>query len=705
MKTKKIFNWMLMAAVVLGLGWTVAACSDDDDENNSGNEELKAQDPYEKNGAEASALFRVVSTLCELDSLPDNWKTTSFEPTKGKTLDASQPLVRTMAVANLAEAVSMFRTLTGENTPDDATTATWSKDGVGSLKFTATNSSSETAVIDVNIKQMPKLAQLRLVPASAMGENGTFTGDPYYHIGDVVKDKDGRHWICVRSAYSPAGKEDTHWVTMQLLTADSRYTKFKSNVRTIKAKAGKNGLHKIQQHLGNGEDTKHLEYFAQLMYILNNPSEYSGNYAKGQVLEDGLGDLGVNAHPRNYVEKLANYWNTKDIWSLVLPGIIENNQLTKGTVTKDYFRSTTGFNMLYYGHDFSMMGIGNDCTIYTCQQSGTCLSSQTLGKKTWAYNDNEKTMFDCTDFALKGEADKQHTTAGFTEKAIVIVQASGKQLNGGTNPGPTKAIAQCTDVVVGKNLGFGNEAPINTNDEPLVGHIITDKGDVFASYNDAARATDKLPIAMIVYIHPNASLNRDLDDATGKRFLAIALRPAADGIKDTHEWGPTNKLCGTAIDQDSEYQKLIATKNGLDFTDLLTATGHGHSHPAAMQCKEYIHDLFLDENYQVGGHRSFAPSNFFLPAVGQWVMAFKGMGVWDISSQGAKVIQTINALYDKANVPQDIRLPLDGSSIWTGVEASEGYAYAVKIDSQNGIRFVKEKKDTKLKVYPFILFG
>ena len=148
---KKLFNYMLMATLVVSLGTTITACSDDDDDKKGGNEELKADDPYEKNGEVAYALYRVVGTLCELDSLPDNWKTATYEPTKGKILDASQPLVRSVTVADLSEAVSMFRTLTGENLADNATTATWSKDGVGSLKFTATNSSAETAVIDVNI--------------------------------------------------------------------------------------------------------------------------------------------------------------------------------------------------------------------------------------------------------------------------------------------------------------------------------------------------------------------------------------------------------------------------------------------------------------------------------------------------------------------------------------------------------------------------
>jgi len=700
---KRVFKWMLMAAVVLGLSWNVTACKDDDDEKNSENEELKAQDPYAKNGDVASALFRVVGPLAELDSLPDNWKSVNFEPTKGKVLDASKPLVRSLAVANLAEAVSLFRTLTGQNIPDDATSAQWSKDGVGSLTFTATNSSAETAVIDVNIKQMPKLTQLRLVPASALGENGSFTGNPYYHIGDVVKDGDGRHWICVRSAYSPAGKEDTHWVTMQILTSDSKSTKFKSNVRTINAKAGKNGLHKIQQKLGNSEDTKHLKYFAQLMYLLNNPSEYANNYARGEIMEYGLGDLGVAAHKNTYVERLAKYWNNNNIWDEVLPATIDGGKKTKGSVTKDYFKSTEGFIMLYYGHDFSALGMGSDCTIYTCQMSGKCLSTQTEGKKTWTYNSTENTKFDCTDFALKGEADPEHTNAGYTGKAIVVVQASGKQLNGGTNPGPTNRISKCTDVLVGTAKGFDKETPGNNNDEPKVGYIVNDKGDVYANYEDARTTSDYQALAMIVYIgNGKQDAESRVDESSTRRYLAVTLESAIDGRIGSFSWGPITNLCGTAYDQDKDYTQFIGTKNGLAFTE--TLCGDSHNHPAAIQARDFLKNLYIFD-YTIKGHNNFAPSNFFLPAAGQWVLAFKGMGVWDFSGNGTKAIETIKALYDKAGVPENKRIPMDGTGIWISTENSAEYGYILKIDAQNGIRFVKEKKDMKHVVYPFILFG
>ena len=45
--SKKLFNWMLMAAVVLGLGMSVTSCKDDDDDDKK-TEEQKAQEAQEK---------------------------------------------------------------------------------------------------------------------------------------------------------------------------------------------------------------------------------------------------------------------------------------------------------------------------------------------------------------------------------------------------------------------------------------------------------------------------------------------------------------------------------------------------------------------------------------------------------------------------------------------------------------------------------
>jgi hypothetical protein len=74
--------------LILGLGMTLASCTDDDDEKDSEVVVVEG-DPYQKTGDVASVLFVVMNQLADVDSLPDNWQTATFEPTIGTPLDGN----------------------------------------------------------------------------------------------------------------------------------------------------------------------------------------------------------------------------------------------------------------------------------------------------------------------------------------------------------------------------------------------------------------------------------------------------------------------------------------------------------------------------------------------------------------------------------------------------------------------------------------
>ena len=514
----------------------------------------------------------------------------------------------------------------------------------------------------------------------------------------------------MRSAYSPASKDETHWVSMQILTADSKSTKFKTNVRTLNAKAGKNGLHKIQQKLGNSEDTKHLKYFAQLMYILNNPKQYSNNNSKGMVMEDGLGDLSVQAHKNVYVENLAKYWKDNNIWDLVLPGTIENGKLTKGKVTKAYFNDVNdGITMLYYGHDFSMMGMGNDCTIYTCQQSGTCLSTQTLGKKTWTYNADENTKFDCTEFALNGQAGT-NTNAGYTGKAILIVQASGKQLNGGSDPGPTKKIGKCTDVLVGKDKNFNTEQQQEDPQDPQpnvtpalskpqLGALVDKNGkfwkDLKSYENEYGSAVANEPIGIVVYMGGNKRVEK------GKNYngLIMAYRDSYHNIvdRDYYEYASDDdgriSYCSTAT---SKYTMLSRVLDGLANTERLVNANckAGHQHDAAKYALNHQQARYV--------HWGNDFSGFFLPSAGQWILAMEGMGAtWSNNNGEFTKHVSLADFFDKAGAKKYCP---KGDYV-TSTENSFKMIYGMSI-ALDGSQADMElfKKSQECKVRPFIAF-
>lgn len=404
-----------MAVVVLGLSLSVTACKDDDDDVNDEVVVVEG-DPYQKTGDVASALFVVMNQLADVDSLPDNWQTTEFEPAIGRVVDASQPYVRAMAVQNVRSARDVFRSLIGENFDESKSTVTWKRDGVGTLVYQELNQGDCVATIDVQLPQMPHLTQLRLLPPSAFGDNA-MKYDTYYRIGDVVEDKDGCCWICVRSAGGPDKKEKTHWVSMQLLTDNSKASGFKSNVKTITTKG-----HAIQvpQNLG-GTEVKHLKYFAQLMYLLQRPDEYAQQCQPGGVLEGGLGDLGTTdadgeaISPKKFKD-IAKLWDKLDIWSHVLPK----------SITKDYFLNND-VRIIYNGH--SNATFGSSINLYVCSMTGVCNSEQHLSTPSWDKKDATK-EFDVTEYALRGRATKSNINgiANANGQAIVVRMCTGKEL-------------------------------------------------------------------------------------------------------------------------------------------------------------------------------------------------------------------------------------------------------------------------------------
>lgn len=397
--------------LLCGMSLSFAACSDDDDENSEAQQEQTiAGDPYLKTGEKGSELLRLVSQLADVDSLPDDWRTTEFEPTEGKILDASQPFVRSVPVMNMAEARDLFRSYIGQNFDEKLPVVEWKVEDVGSLTFKTVGQADCLATVDVRVKQMPHLEQLRFVPLTAMGDNA-MKYTPYYRIGDVVKDKDGCYWICVRAAGGPKEKDKTHWVTMQLLTENSKVSGFKSNVLTKAANL------KVPQNLG-GTETEHLKYFAQLMYLLQRPQEYGQNMGADQVMAAGLGALGTDsqadetAYSQADLEAIAQLWNCLDLWKRVLP---------KG-INKEFFLKDE-VKMLYNGHSNALLG--SNVSLFLCTQSGTCRSIQNLSKPTWSKNDATK-RFDIREYALNGKATTSNVP-GIGE-AIVVRMCTGKEL-------------------------------------------------------------------------------------------------------------------------------------------------------------------------------------------------------------------------------------------------------------------------------------
>ena len=116
MKTKAL-NWLLMAAVVLGLGMSVTSCSDDDDNKS---EEQKEQEAQQK----VDTFWDVVGQLTSMDNYTADYQDKTFEPTIGEPSEGN-PYVRIVATNDMEAAAMRFANLTGADVNENTVSYEW----------------------------------------------------------------------------------------------------------------------------------------------------------------------------------------------------------------------------------------------------------------------------------------------------------------------------------------------------------------------------------------------------------------------------------------------------------------------------------------------------------------------------------------------------------------------------------------------------
>ncbi|MGN1211626.1 MAG: hypothetical protein ACI4TM_08055, partial [Candidatus Cryptobacteroides sp.] len=205
-------------------------CSKNEGTEDSGLSEL------EKEVAAAIEKYYVCQSiyrpLAGLDILPEGWEIMEFRPAIGTVADEAKPFERSVIVASYEGAEQYFLNITtDEHTVSSGNGWTWSYEGVGSMNFTKVGSADCYAYADVALVQMPTLTRINFVPETAVGDNAKFDGTPYYGAGDVMMDKDGVYWICVRPSAGPLRKEYAYFVTFDL--NQKNYKTYKQDVYNV----------------------------------------------------------------------------------------------------------------------------------------------------------------------------------------------------------------------------------------------------------------------------------------------------------------------------------------------------------------------------------------------------------------------------------------------------------------------------------------
>ncbi len=348
----KVLNWMLMAAVVCGLGMSVISCSDDDDNGKS--EEQKQQEAQQK----ASKFWDVVGQLVSDDETED-YANMTFEPTIG-VADANDPQTRIVNTNDMKTAAMRFANLVGTTKVNENTASySYSDPDVGTLTYTKGDGATAWATVDVNIKQIPHLSKI-IYRQAGEGENGKFNGKAYYRFGDVIKrqvsvtynkdkNNDNRgtfdeYWICVRPAFGPEGKEDSHWVCVNTVT-DKNYKYY-------------HGSNDKDYWLPTNlkENKEQMQNFAEMLYAICFPEDWhfnADNYHTDGTLwgYDGVPIFHDFTHKNLKYHNQYFWMNVQDAWKNLR--ISENAMLLPSfSALSALVNSKDGIHLLYKGYSW-----------------------------------------------------------------------------------------------------------------------------------------------------------------------------------------------------------------------------------------------------------------------------------------------------------------------------------------------------------------
>ena len=425
MTTKRTIHFWLMAALMGGLTLGFTACSDDD--------KPTEEQRVEQELSDAADFWNVVGQLTD-DVLPDEgWQTATYAPSIGEA-DGTNSTVRIVQCADTENAAENFADLVGLTYGKDITADTpeytYRNDLVGTLTYR--RATGETlATVDVDIAQMPGLQQIvyrRVV------ENASFSGTAYYRFGDVVakQNADGQtdYWICVRPAFGPAGKGDSHWVSLSKIPS--------ANVKTVnKVVSGQKLTHVMPKSLSTNQE--HMQNLAELLYAMLFPAQWAKNleenngYKKLKYFKDFDYTKLFKYHNDAYFRMVDSRWN--DFYVAVFG-------LTAAELREEL--QTNGLNLIYGTATMS----SNNISLPMATFYQTNLKTKVLSKKTSTW---DKQSFNIYDLTKNGYAEFTNASGG-TEKAWVVRYATGATLAKGSAENPVfdkqKKLPNCQDVIV-----------------------------------------------------------------------------------------------------------------------------------------------------------------------------------------------------------------------------------------------------------------
>ena len=338
----KTTNWMLTALLAMGLSMGFIACSDDDDDNSNGGVPTN-----EAEYKEAGLGWDIITQLTAERTAPEGWQNMTFEPTIGKASE-TDPYTRIVSTNDVAAAAERFGGLVGlpDLISETTTSFTYNQEGMGKLTYQMGSVGGQyLAQVDVNLKQVPHLKKILYQTPEQMGNNSSFAGTAWYRFGDVVQDKSGYYWICVRPAFGPEGKEDSHWMCLSQNLPDE-------NIKAYKTSTG------VQNYLptGLGKSTEHMQNAAEMFYAMLHPNDWfqaamGGTGTSKPKMFNDFNTNNIQYHNTNFWERVCKAWEEQGLFEKVLG------------ISKTTLDDNKEWHMLYSGYSWWFTTSWN-CSLY-----------------------------------------------------------------------------------------------------------------------------------------------------------------------------------------------------------------------------------------------------------------------------------------------------------------------------------------------------
>jgi hypothetical protein len=336
---KNIFSYSLMVAMACFLSMGFVACSDDNNNSNSGDNEVINADQTD----EAITAWAWVNVLTDVTGQADNWQSKTYTATIGVP-STNKQTARVIYVSNLADAKANFASIAGCDPDELSGTKTFSAGEFGTMQWNISAQGAQNiATVDVDSKLLPQLQQIIYCTEEQAPENGAnITGNCYYRLGDVVKDKDGYYWVCVQPSFLGRKNNDSYWVNV-----------FNSNPETNKDKAGNVGpglpeeyiYSKCNKRYNNNtillptklKMNRQQNYnLANLMWALFDAKKFE------QLYEMDLSGLPMKYHYSDYLQKVCDAWKEKNIWEILF------------NRSYDQIKNFGGLNFFYNGYHWKI---------------------------------------------------------------------------------------------------------------------------------------------------------------------------------------------------------------------------------------------------------------------------------------------------------------------------------------------------------------